>query len=282
MTSQHSQPSQSSRSSQPPRSSQPSQPSQHSQASQSSRSSQPPQYSLPPRRPLTKPRGDFKTLLTYQKAEILYDLTLFFTQTFLERGDRTRDQMLQAARSGKQNIAEGSAAANTSAETEIKLTNVAKGSLIELRTDYEDYLRTRGHKIWEKDSAEAQAVRQKSRDSSVTSAWYLEIAKTRPPEVTANICLCLLHQTDYLLQRQLTALEDKFLAEGGFKERMYAARLESRGRQNPTCPQCGNSMELRTARQGAQKGQQFWGCSKFPQCSATIAITPPEAKEIER
>ena len=177
---------------------------------------------------LMKPRGDFKTLLTYQKAEILYDLTFYFAHTHLSKGDRTVDQMIQAARSGKQNIAEASAAAVTSAETEIKLTNVAKASLVELRIDYEDYLRVREQRLWEKDSKEALCLREKSRAPSVTSAWYLNIAKTRPAETTANICICLLHQVDYLLQRQLESLEEKFLSQGGFKEKMFTARLQAR------------------------------------------------------
>jgi len=175
-----------------------------------------------------KPRGDFKTLLTYQKAEIIYDLTFFFAHAYLGKGDRTVDQMIQAARSGKQNIAEASAAAATSAETEIKLTNVAKASLIELRLDYEDFLRVRQLRVWEKDSKEATYLRKKSQDTSLTSAWYVGIAKERPPETIANMCLCLLHQADYLLQRQLAMLERQFLEQGGFKERMFAARIQSR------------------------------------------------------
>lgn len=176
---------------------------------------------------LMKPRGDFKTLLTYQKAEILYDLTFYFANAHLSKFDRTVDQMIQAARSGKQNIAEASAAAVTSAETEIKLTNVAKASLIELRIDYEDFLRVREMGLWAKDSKEALYMREKSRKAT-DSAWYLEIAKSRPAETTANMCICLLHQADYLLQRQLESLEEKFLAQGGFKEKMFAARLQAR------------------------------------------------------
>ena len=180
---------------------------------------------------LLKPRGDFKNLLTYKKAEIIYDLTFHFAHTHLAKGDRTIDQMIQAVRSGKQNIAEANAAAATSAETEIKLTNVAKASLVELLVDYEDFLRTRQFRIWEKDSTEAAYLRDKSRDESLTPEWYVEIAKTRPAETVANMCLCLLHQADYLLQRQLSALEKSFLANGGFKERMYAARMEARKKQ---------------------------------------------------
>ena len=140
--------------------------------------------------------------------------------------------MLQAARSGKQNIAEGSAFGATSAEIEIKLTNVAKASLIELRVDYGDYLRTRDLPTWDKESTEAKYIREKSRDTSVTSTWYLEVAKSRPAEVIANICLCLLHQADFLLQRQLEALEAKFLSEGGIREKMYKARTQYRDRSD--------------------------------------------------
>jgi len=158
------------------------------------------------------PRGDFKNLLTYRKAELIYDLTFYFAHAHLAKNDLTVDQMVQAARSGKQNIAEASTAAVTSAETEIKLTNVAKASLVELRIDYEDFLRVRELHLWEKDSKEALYLRDKSRDAALPSAWYLEIAEARPAEITANMCICLLHQADYLLQRQLESLEDKFLA----------------------------------------------------------------------
>ena len=100
-------------------------------------------------------RGNYRSLLCYRKAEAIYDITFFFTKQFLNKGDRTVDQMVQAARSGKQNIVEGYAAGATSAETELKLFNVAKSSLQELLIDYEDYLRTRGHKRWEEESEQA-------------------------------------------------------------------------------------------------------------------------------
>jgi four helix bundle protein len=101
------------------------------------------------------PHGNYRRLLSYRKSEIIYDLTWVFCQRFLSRGDRTVDQMIQAARSGKQNIAEGSMASGTSKETEIKLTNVARSSLAELQIDYEDYLRTRNLKRWTPDSTAA-------------------------------------------------------------------------------------------------------------------------------
>jgi len=116
---------------------------------------------------LTSPNGDFKTLLTFRKAQIIYDLTFYFAHTFLNRTDRTIDQMIQAARSGKQNIAEGSAAGVTSMETAIKLTNVAKASFQELLLDYEDFLRVRNLRQWKKNSVEVDFMRKKSVDPSV-------------------------------------------------------------------------------------------------------------------
>lgn len=109
---------------------------------------------------------------------------------------------------------------------------IAKASLIELRVDYGDYLRTRDLPTWDKESTEAKYIREKSRDTSVTSTWYLEVAKSRPAEVIANICLCLLHQADFLLHRQLEALEAKFLSEGGIREKMYKARTQYRDRSD--------------------------------------------------
>ena len=181
---------------------------------------------------LTSPNGDVKTLLTFRKAQIIYDLTFHFAHTFLNRGDRTIDQMIQAARSGKQNIAEGSAAGVTSMETAIKLTNVAKASFLELLLDYEDFLRVRNFRQWEKDSAEVAFLRKKSVDNSVPDQWFVELGKSRPAETVANMVICFLHQEDYLLQAQLNALEKKFLALGGFKEQMFLARLKERNKNN--------------------------------------------------
>lgn len=141
---------------------------------------------------LLKPRGDYQTLLSFQKAEVIYDITFRFAHKYLSRGDRTIDQMIQSARSGKQNILEGSKAAITSKETEIKLTNVGRASLEELLRDYHDYLRVRDHLIWEKDSKEARFVRQLGRRTPQTFEIYREFVETRPPEVIANIALCLI------------------------------------------------------------------------------------------
>lgn len=183
-----------------------------------SHSSQDPDRLLPP-------RGDYQTLLSFQKAEVIYDITFRFAHKYLSRGDRTVDQMIQSARSGKQNILEGSKAAQTSKETEIKLTNVARASLEELLADYRDYLRVRDHVIWGKDSKEAQFVRQLGRKTLHTYELYREFVETRAPEVIANIALCLIHQTNYLLDQQIRRLEKDFVQHGGLRERMTRVRL---------------------------------------------------------
>ena len=177
---------------------------------------------------LTAPMGDVKTLLVFRKALIIYDLTFHFTHTFLPRGDRTVDQMIQAARSGKQNIAEGCAAGVTSMETAIKLTNVAKASFLELLLDYEDFLRVRGFQQWEKNSVEVEFLRKKSRDKMLSDQWFVNIAKSRPADTIANMAICFIHQEDRLLQNFLFALEKNFLQHGGFREKMFSARLQER------------------------------------------------------
>jgi four helix bundle suffix protein len=171
--------------------------------------------------------GGYETLLSFQKARIVYDGTVKFCECFLDRRDRTYDQMVQAARSGKQNIVEGTMASGTSKETEIKLMNVARASLEELLEDYRDYLRVHGARLWAKDSKEALFVRKlgSRKDSYETYAPYIE---TRPPEVVANILICLIHQANYLLNQQIRQLEKAFLKEGGLRERMSKARIAAR------------------------------------------------------
>ncbi|HEX4138917.1 MAG TPA: four helix bundle suffix domain-containing protein [Candidatus Methylacidiphilales bacterium] len=169
--------------------------------------------------------GQYQKLLSYRKAEIVYDITFRFCQRFLGKGDRTVDQMIQAARSGKQNIAEGSKASATSKETEIKLTNVARASLEELLADYRDFLRVRDHDIWPKQSKEAGYVRKLGSNPKETFEDYRAIFETRPAEIIANVAICLIHQTNFLLDRQIHRLEQDFLREGGIRERMTRARL---------------------------------------------------------
>jgi four helix bundle suffix protein len=176
------------------------------------------------------PRGNYRELLSYRKAEVVYDITFRFCARFLKRGDRTVDQMIQAARSGKQNIAEGSKASLTSTETEIKLTNVARASLEELLIDYQDFLRVRDLRRWDKDSREAKFVRKLGR-ADETYETYRGYCESRPAEIVANIAICLIHQTNYLLNRQIRRLEMDFVKNGGIRERMTAARLRHRKEQ---------------------------------------------------
>ena len=175
------------------------------------------------------PHGNYRELLSYRKAEIVFDITFRFCHRFLSKGDRTVDQMIQAARSGKQNIAEGSKASGTSKETEIKLMNVARASLEELLVDYEDYLRVRDQRKWEKDSPEAQYVRKLGSNPDDSFESYREFCETRPADVIANIAICLIHQANYLLDRQIRSIEKQFVKEGGLRERMAKVRRDARG-----------------------------------------------------
>lgn len=172
----------------------------------------------------------YRDLIAYKVAECIYDITYFFTSKFLQKGDRTIDQMVQAARSGKQNIAEGNAAAVTSRETELKLTNVAKASLQELLIDYEDYLRTRGLTKWDAGSEKFQTTRRVCAAHCYTQ-YYQERLPERSDETIANIALILINQCDYLLFRLIEAQKQKFLQEGGIKEEMYRARVSHRDGQ---------------------------------------------------
>ncbi|MBS1786678.1 MAG: four helix bundle protein [Acidobacteria bacterium] len=177
------------------------------------------------------PHGHYQELLSYRKAEVVYDVTFHFCKRFLKRGDRTIDQMVQAARSGKQNIVEGSKASGTSKEMEIKLTNVARASLEELLMDYQDFLRVRDLAIWDKDSEEALYVRKLGKRNPMTFELFREFCETRSAGVVANIAICLIHQTNYLLDQQIRRLEQDFIKEGGLRERMTKVRLQERNRK---------------------------------------------------
>ena len=179
----------------------------------------------------TPPHGGYEDLLSFQKARIVFDGTVCFCDRFVDKRSRTHDQMVQAARSGKQNILEGSHASATSKETELKLTNVARASLEELLEDYRDFLRNGGHPLWDKNSKEALYVRKLGAKSNRSYESYRSYFETRPPQVVANILICLIHQTNYLLDQQLRRLEQDFLKEGGLRERMTRARLKARARR---------------------------------------------------
>jgi len=180
---------------------------------------------------LLVPHGGYRNLKAYRNAEILYDATVAFCDRFIDRRSRTHDQMVQAARSGKQNIAEGSMASATSRKMELKLVGVARASLEELLLDFQDFLRQRHLALWEKDCPQAREVRRLVFEVHRSYETYRSYIEGASPEVAANAVICLLHQTNYLLDRLLSQLGRRFLEEGGFTERLYRARSARRNAQ---------------------------------------------------
>jgi four helix bundle suffix protein len=174
--------------------------------------------------------GGYRNLLTFQKSEIIYDGTVYFCNRFFRRYDRTIDQMVQAARSGKQNIAEASMASGTSKETEIKLTNVARASLEELLIDYQDFLRTNKLLEWEKESRLVVRLRELNKTPNATYETFKRGIENENPEICANVMIGLIKVTGYLLSQQLKTLESAFINEGGLRERMTAARINKRNK----------------------------------------------------
>jgi four helix bundle suffix protein len=238
-----------------------------------------------------RPSGGYRTLRSFRAATLVYDGTVTFCERFLDPRSRTVDQMVQAARSGRQNIAEGSRASAASSQTELRLVNVARASLDELLLDYEDFLRQRGLRQWSKEDTEAKevhAVGRTMRDPTdrwdrtdqTDAAAYAHWLHNPDPAVMANALICLIHQANYLLDHQIAGLEQCFVAGGGYTERLAAARVAERARkdrseltdrtgnnpQAPKCPLCGKPLVLRTAKKGAHPGAQFWGCSAYPAC----------------
>ena len=241
-----------------------------------------------------RPSGGYRELRSFQVTTVIYDATVSFCDRFVDQRSSTHDQMVQAARSGRQNIAEGSRAAATSSQTELRLVNVARASLDELLLDFEDFLRQRGFRQWGKNDREARRVREvgfrrdrtdptdRTDRSSPADHWraYAHWLESSDPAVVANAVICLIHQANYLLDQQIAGLEREFISEGGYTEQLAAARLEERRRQSggraqsdqrdptdrtdpvkqpPACPECGKDMVLRTARQGKLSGSRFWG-----------------------
>lgn len=258
-------------------------------------------FSQSPRK--LRPSGGYRDMASFQTSTLIYDATVWFCEKFLDSRSRTVDQMVQAARSGRQNFAEGSRAAATSSQTELRLVNVARASLEELLLDYEDYLRHRRLPQWPVDSPEASAVRRVPQefrrdrmdqgeltDLSDRERWelYSHWLDSTEASIRANALVCLIHQANFLLDRQIAALERAFVEEGGYSEQLATARLAERKRKSaadrekpaggadavkiPDCPQCGGVMALRTAKAGANAGQQFWGCAGYPECRGTVRV----------
>jgi restriction system protein len=248
-----------------------------------------------------RPSGGYRSTASFQTATLIYDATVWFCEKFLDARSRTVDQMVQAARSGRQNIAEGSRASATSSQTELRLVNVARASLEELLLDFEDYLRHRHLPQWAPDSPEASSVRAVPaafrKDPAVRFdptdltdlsdaerfALYARWLDHADAAVRANTLICLIHQANYLLDRQIAALEEAFITEGGYSEQLATERLRQRRKaradpthppdlQPPACPKCGSLMALRTAKGGQTPGSQFWGCTNYPECKGTARI----------
>jgi four helix bundle suffix protein len=250
-----------------------------------------------------RPSGGYRDTCSFQTATLIYDSTVWFCEKFVDSRSRLVDQMVQAARSGRQNIAEGSRASATSSQTELRLLNVARASLEELLLDYEDFLRHRRLLQWGPDSPDASAVRrvpQEFRKSHSDPAdltdlndqqrWdlYAPWLGHADPAVRANAMICLIHQANFLLDRQIGALEKQFVEGGGYSEQLATARLAHRAEKKknpadlsdwsdpaeliPACPQCGGAMALRTAKTGKNAGQQFWGCASYPDCKGLLKI----------
>ena len=236
-----------------------------------------------------RPSGGYRGLRSFQITTVIYDATYWFCEKFLDPRSRMADQMVQAARSGRQNIAEGSRASATSSQTELRLMNVARASLEGLLLDYEDYLRHRRLARWEPDSAHAIAVRDAWRAIADRTdradpdarryAVYARWLDHADPAIRANALICLINQANMLLDRQIEALEAEFVEQGGYSEQLAAARLAHRSRARettsdpiPPCPECSKPMVLRTAKAGKNAGRQFWGCSAYPDCRGVVDV----------
>jgi len=236
------------------------------------------------------PHGGYEKLRSYKVAEAVYDATVVFCDRFIDKGSRTHDQMVQAARSGVRNISEGSGAAATSRKTEMKLTNVARASLSdELLKDYKSFLVQRGLRVWDKNSRKALAMRERlkydvapglppSRGKARLTglAGLSDFVAKAGPELAANAMLCAVNQAAYLLRRQVEQQSRDFVNKGGFTERLYAARVQRRegaAHDPPICRACGKVKRKRIARKGSLAGQPFWGCSGYPECKETVAMS---------
>ena len=198
--------------------------------------------------------GNYRNLRVYKVTEIIYDITYYFAQKYLSKGDRTVDQMVQAARSGKQNIAEGNQAAATSSETEIKLTNVAKASLEELLIDYEDYLRVRKLEQWNKLHPRFETMRQYARSEQIMKDYAKYIVRMTDEEI-ANLCITLIHQAIFMLFKLLEHMQERFVKEGGIKEIMYKARTEYRNEQKHLSSQQNQIIQSTQSNQNNQNNQ---------------------------
>lgn len=245
---------------------------------------------------LIRKHGGYRKLDSFTLTSIIQLATWRFCEKFLNRRNdpcgRMFDQMTMAARSGRANLVEGSERAGTSSGTEIRLTDVARASLAELKSDYEFWLLRRKQRPWKADAPDAQAVYRLRLDpnplgdgdglhesADYTLAQYAKFEQwldSDDPDVVANAQLVLLGRVINMINRQVAAQGDQFKEEGGFHERMTAVRLEERDgleeADAPTCPECGGKMRRRMARSGKNAGKAFWGCTSYPECRGTREV----------
>lgn len=181
---------------------------------------------------IVQPHGGYRNLKAYQMSEIVYDITFAFCNRFVVKRSRTHDQMVQAARSGKQNIAEGSMASGTSKKTELKLVGIARASLEELLLDYEDFIRQRDLSRWEPTSAKAQFIRRLAHRENRSYKTYETYIEEKSAETAANTAICVNNQTNYLLDKLKRQLDEAFLRDGGVTERIHRLRTNRRKSQD--------------------------------------------------
>jgi restriction system protein len=237
--------------------------------------------------PIFTKRGGYRQMDTFMLTTIIYYGTVAFCRTHIT-SRRQVEQMEQAARSGRQNLAEGSERAATSTQTEMTLTDVARASLTELQLDFEDFINLAGQTPWLDDdpnSLEIKSIRLErtppgsniihnfSRTVAQNRAKFARWLESDDPVVMANALIRLCDRADFLIRRQLDAQGERFLEDGGFKERLTRVRTAAKVAPDaPACPQCGEPMRLRSARKGPRAGKKFWGCPNYPECDGAIGL----------
>lgn len=246
-------------------------------------------------------QGGYRGLGSFQTATLIYDATYGFCEKFIEPHSRMAEHLVQAARSGRLNLAKGNRVAAASSKTDLRFLNLARAGLEELLLDYEDFLRHRKMAQWPSDGAEAltfQQIPQKGKPARSEAAdltaltdqqrWalYAPWLDHAEPGVRANAVICLIHQVNARLDQQIAALEKRFgeesdspaprpLARSGERRRPEAPKPDqpetpAAGESKPVCPTCGKAMVLRTAQSGRNAGKQFWGCTGYPECKGIV------------
>jgi len=236
--------------------------------------------------------GEYRKTASFQTATTIYDATWWFCEKFLDPHSRMADQMLQAARSGRHNIAGAGRAPATTSSTAQRLLNVARSSLEKLLLDFEDFLRHRHLKQWDPESPEARNIREvhskfrsdKAGQSDLGDderwAFYKPWLEHDDAAVRANALISLINEAAFLLDRQITGVKKQFTEDDGNGEQPAESERTKKGDSSPTekptvtpnCPKCGKAMVMRQAKTGKNAGNQFWGCSNYPECKGVAKI----------